>query len=184
MSRFRNGKYVDFGDVPGIVYELKDYHEQIIDNKNIKIITEIEEYKKWIQVLMGSFGFSDDVYNLYFDKLSKFIGDNKTFIPLAAYEESKIVATASIIFANGVAGFYNGSTMSEYKNRGLASDLYRARFKILIEMGIDKAIIQISPMATSLAKKLGFKKYTNYKILNLTAQKPINIFRGAVLFIF
>lgn len=164
FERFQNGKYTDFGNIPGMVYELKDYHEQTIDNKNIKIITEIEEYKKWIQVLMKSFGFSDDVYNLYFDKLSKFIGDNKKFIPLAAYEENKIVATASIIFANGIAGFYNGSTMPEYRNRGIASDLYKARFKILKEMGIDKAIIQTSPMATSLAEKLGFKKYTNYKI--------------------
>lgn len=164
LERFQNGKYADFGDVPGMVYELKDYHEQIIDNKNIKIITEIEEYTKWVQVLAQGFGFSDDVCNIYIDKLSKFIGDNKIFIPLAVYEENKIVATASITFANGIAGFYNGSTMPEYRNRGLASNLYKARFNILKEMGIDKAIIQTSPMATSLAKKLGFKKYTNYKI--------------------
>ncbi len=164
LERFQNGKYADFGDVPGMVYELKDYHEQIIDNKNIKIITEIEEYTKWVQVLAQGFGFSDDVYDVYFDKLSKFIGDNKVFIPLAAYEENKIVATASITFANGIAGFYHDSTMPEYRNRGLASNLYRARFNILKEMGIDKAVVQTSPMATSLAEKLGFKKYTNYKI--------------------
>ncbi|WP_355456700.1 GNAT family N-acetyltransferase [Rickettsia helvetica] len=131
---------------------------------NIRIITGIEEYKEWIRVLIRSFGFSDDVYNIYFDNLSKFIGDNKVFVPLTAYEENKIVATASIIFANGIAGFYHDSTMPEYRNRGLASDLYIARFKILKEMGIDKVIIQTSPMATSLAEKLGFKKYTNYKI--------------------
>ncbi|BBJ31374.1 hypothetical protein RAS_04830 [Rickettsia asiatica] len=213
LEHFQNGKYTDFGDVPGMVYELKDYSKQNMDNKNrhlskpayreefkgdtsprtaaytnvhedlstgsmyklpleakfgkmsnIRIITGIEEYKEWIRVLIRSFGFSDDVYNIYFDNLSKFIGDNKVFIPLTAYEENKIVATASIIFANGIAGFYHDSTMPEYRNRGLASDLYIARSKILKEMGIDKVIIQTSPMATSLAEKLGFKKYTNYKI--------------------
>ncbi|GFY55685.1 acetyltransferase family protein [Trichonephila inaurata madagascariensis] len=111
LERFQNGKYVDFGDVPGMAYNLKDYHEQTIDSKNIKIITEIEEYKKWVQVLAQGFGFSDDVFDIYINKLSKFIRYNKTFIPLAAYEENKMVATASIVFANGIAGFYNGSTM-------------------------------------------------------------------------
>ncbi|QQV75195.1 hypothetical protein H6P87_00743 [Rickettsia tillamookensis] len=163
LERFQKGKYTDFSDA-GMVCELKDYHEQNIDNKNIRIITEMEEYKEWVKVLAQGFGFSDDVCDVYIDKLSKFIGDNKVFIPLAAYEENKIVATASITFANGIAGFYHDSTMPEYRNRGLASDLHRARFKILKEMGVDKAIIQTSPMATSLAEKLGFKKYTNYKI--------------------
>ncbi|ABV75112.1 Predicted acetyltransferase [Rickettsia akari str. Hartford] len=48
--------------------------------------------------------------------------------------------------------------MSEYRNRGLASDLHRARFKILKEIGIDNAIIQTSPMATSLAKKIRLRE--------------------------
>ncbi|ARD86994.1 acetyltransferase [Rickettsia bellii] len=54
--------------------------------------------------------------------------------------------------------------MPEYRNRGISSSLYKARFKILKEMGVDKAVIQTSPMSTNLAQKLGFKKYTNYKI--------------------
>ncbi|CAK6517385.1 MAG: palindromic element RPE1 domain-containing protein [Rickettsia endosymbiont of Ixodes ricinus] len=34
LEHFQNGKYTDFGDVPGMVYALKDYSEQNMDNKN------------------------------------------------------------------------------------------------------------------------------------------------------
>ncbi|MCC8370469.1 MAG: GNAT family N-acetyltransferase [Rickettsia endosymbiont of Stiretrus anchorago] len=163
LKHFKNGNYTSFGNVPGMVFELKNYHDQL-DNQEVKVITEVEEFKKWIQALAQGFGFSNDVCDVYFNKLSKYIGNSKTFIPLAAYDGDKIIATASIIFANGIAGFYNGSTLPEYRNRGISSSLYKARFKILKEMGIDKAVIQTSPMSTNLAQKLDFKKYTNYKI--------------------
>ncbi|WP_341790992.1 acetyltransferase [Rickettsia endosymbiont of Gonocerus acuteangulatus] len=163
LKHFEIGNYTNFSDVSGMVCELRNYYEQL-DNQDIRVITEIKEFKKWIQALAQSFGFSDDVCDIYFNKLLKYIGDNKIFIPLAAYDRDKIIATDSIIFANNIAGFYNGSTLLEYRSRGISSSLYKSRFNILREIGVDKAVIQTSPMANGLAQKLGFKKYTNYKI--------------------
>lgn len=164
LNRFQNGKYTDCGDIPGMVYEIQNYQEQPFVIQNIKIISEINEFKKWIQVLAQNFEFGDDVCNLYLNKLSRFIGDNKIFIPLAVYEGNKIIATSSIIFVNGVAGFYDDATMPEYRNRGIASSLYQARFKILKKLGVDKAVIQTSSMATNLAQKLGFQKVVSYRM--------------------
>ncbi|MEY4505399.1 MAG: hypothetical protein RL154_1700 [Pseudomonadota bacterium] len=170
QQHFQNGEYTDFGDVPGMVHELKDYQEKAWDIGDIVIkpVTKMEEFKKWLDVLIACFG-NDEINSLYINKLMKFLGRNDIFIPLAAYNANKIVATSSIIFADGIAGFCNDATMPDYRNRGICSNLYNARFKILKKMGAEKAVIQTSPTATSLAQKLGFKKCKNYKIYSQNA---------------
>ncbi|NRB11471.1 MAG: GNAT family N-acetyltransferase [Rickettsiaceae bacterium] len=87
------------------------------------------------------------------------------FIAVGAYYNGQLVATASIVIDDdGIAGFYNDSTLEQYRNKGIATKLYHYRLKLIKNMGIKQAIVQTSPMATSLAKKVGFTQVTNYKI--------------------
>jgi hypothetical protein len=164
---FQNKEYADFGCVPGMILNLADYPSKSvpsIGNIYIKPITNIKEYDCWIQVLAECFGFSNDVCNLYMDKLSSTLGKDNTFIPFGAYDGEKIVATASIIFVDGIAGFYNDSTLPQYRNSGIATTLYHTRAKMLKKLGVQKAVIQTSPMATNIARQFGFRIVTNYKI--------------------
>ncbi|MGX6960940.1 MAG: GNAT family N-acetyltransferase [Rickettsia endosymbiont of Pentastiridius leporinus] len=166
LKYFQGNNYTHSGDLQGMVYELKNHHEQNIDinNKNIKVITEVEEFKEWLRVLLLSetYKSEEDVYNLFLEKLSKFIGTNNVFIPLAAYDNDKIIATISIFFANDIAGFCYTTTLPEYRKQGIAASLYEASFKILKEMGINKTVIKATPMATHLAESIGFKKCASY----------------------
>lgn len=170
ISHFENSGYICFGDVPGMIIDLTNYQDKptnINRDIHIKPITSIKDFVDWTKVLAKCFEFSDDVCDLYVDKLSSFLGKNNVFIPLAAYNGTKIVSTASIVFVDGVAGFYNDATLPEYRSRGIATTLYQVRAKMLKDLGIQKAVIQTSPMATTIAKRFGFTVVTNYKIYSM-----------------
>ncbi|HJD56211.1 MAG TPA: GNAT family N-acetyltransferase [Rickettsia endosymbiont of Pyrocoelia pectoralis] len=169
INHFESRDYNYIDDVSGMIFELNSYQEKSFDIGDIVIkpINSLEEFKKWIDVLIICFG-DEEINSLYINKLSEFLGNDNIFIPLAAYDDNKIVATSSIIFADNIAGFCNDATLPEYRNRRIASSLYHARFKILKKMQVPKVVIHTSSMTTSLAQKLGFQKVVNYKIYSQT----------------
>ncbi|MFY9589610.1 hypothetical protein [Rickettsia endosymbiont of Halotydeus destructor] len=166
-ERLESRNYSCFGDVPGMVIDLTNHQERLpndLGSIQIRPVTSSKDFGEWVSVLMECFGFGSDVYNLYINKFLDLLGKDDIFIPFAAYDDKKIVATASIIFIDGIAGFYNGSTLPECRNFGIASSLYHTRFKMLKQLKIPKAFIQTSPMSTSIAQKAGFHIVKNYKL--------------------
>jgi predicted GNAT family acetyltransferase len=55
------------------------------------------------------------------------------------------------------AGLWGGSTLSEYRNRGLYTDLVAARAQEAIRRGIRFMTIDASPMSRAVLEKLGFR---------------------------
>lgn len=167
LNIFKPAQYKFLGDVPGMVLNLDSYEaplETKLPNIEIKQIKDLDSFRKWSSVLAKSFDFDKDTEELYVETLPRYIktGD---FIAIGAYYNDELVATASIFIDDDrIAGFYNASTLEQYRNKGIATMLHHYRLKTVKNMGIKQVIVQTSPMATSLAKKVGFKQVTNYKI--------------------
>jgi acetyltransferase (GNAT) family protein len=164
-NHFESEKYTFFGDVPGMFFDIAQY--QIPNTKQtaeIRKITDRETFKEWVHVVGQVFSLSPEAEQLYIDKLSPFLGQDDIFLAFGAYKDNKIVATSSIVTSNGIGGFYNMATLSDYRQQGYCHAMHHARLTHLKQNGIKTAVIQTSPMATNIALNIGFKPVINYKI--------------------
>jgi hypothetical protein len=150
----------------GMYLDLDKHEEQRfhLDTKiKIRIINGQKELEEWVRTLAPSFEFTEDAQNLYLRSLPPLITKDE-FIPIGAYYEDKLVGTASIFIKDGVAGFYDDTTMEAYRHHGICTALYHFRIQLLRQLGLQQAVVQTSPMATSLAKKVGFQQVVDYRV--------------------
>jgi GNAT superfamily N-acetyltransferase len=165
LTNFQNDQYSLLVNVPGMVFDI-DRYEPTEYNKpaDIRIIDTLNDFKEWLDVVGQVFSRLDQSsINLFMSKLSPLLGSN-IFIPIGAYIDGKLVATASIYIENSVGGFNYDATLEEYRGKGINSSLYKFRFDLLKKMGVKKAIVLNSPISSSLSKKAGFKPVANYKL--------------------
>ncbi len=171
IKYFQNADYVFFGKVGGMFLDLKNYKSTFppLDSKiRIAPITNSNAFKEWASVLATSFDFTENTQNLYLKNLSRFLGQIDTFIPIGAYYEDILIATASLYIKDGVGGFYSEATLEPYKTENVCLALYHFRAQLLKDRGIQKAVIQSNPTAIPLAKKIGFQPVINYSIYYAT----------------
>jgi len=166
-EHLKSSKYNFFGEVPGLVMKPIDYNMQVPLPEGITIseIDNLPDFKKWVDVLAQGFGFNDYVKNLYLEVFGPMLGARDKLVVLGAYnKQGDLVSTASIIFNKNIAGFYNDSTLTEYRHKGIATALYQARIEICKESKSEYITLQTSPSATNIALKLGFKIARNYHL--------------------
>ena len=159
LQHFQNDQYKFLGSFSGMELELANYQNSTtsqIPSIEIKQITSKKDFKEWAIIVAKVFGLSREFEDTIIEILSPDV------IVVAAYSNGKMVATACAFVSDNIAGFYNGATLEEFRNKGISSALYHFRLSILKKMGIKKAVIQTSPMSKSIAQKVGFKPVTNY----------------------
>ncbi|MES2215314.1 MAG: GNAT family N-acetyltransferase [Pseudomonadota bacterium] len=169
QNYFAQNNYINLGNIVGMALDVTTYtkpneEQSILDNIQIKIIDNIKQFEEWLDVLSVSFEFGDDVKNAYIKYLSKYLGALDKFIPLGAYDGNKMVATASMLLTNKVAGFYNDATLPGYRNRGIATALYHNRLELCKKYSSEIAIIQTSQQAKKIANRVGFNIVKEYKL--------------------
>ncbi len=74
--------------------------------------------------------------------------------------ESEAVAVATVVIANGVVGFYGVGTLPEARGRGYASALMQRALSLSPSL---PAVLQPSPMAESMYRRLGFDEIGKFQ---------------------
>jgi len=171
INNLHSDKYDYFGEVPGMRFNPNKKLQSPPKQKEkieIKIIQDKHELKKWCEVIETGFDFDESTTNLYFDVFSKYLGSDNKFILLGAYINNILVATATMFIENSeTVGFYNDTTLPEYRKLGVSSKLYQERLNICAKKDFNKILIQTSPAATSIAHKFGFEDINKYKVFNI-----------------
>lgn len=78
----------------------------------------------------------------------------------AAYVEGKPVSAGWIYFPEGsqFASLWGGSTLEEYRNRGLYTALLSVRVQEALRRGVDYLTVDASPMSQPILERFGFVK--------------------------
>ena len=109
----------------------------------------------------------DDFVLLFYEAATSVLLEREAPIALyVAYQRSVAVATVEVATGGGVAGIYNVSTLSHWRNRGFASALLRQVMVKARDRGIHRAALQAAPDAAGIYRRLGFESFgevTEYK---------------------
>jgi ribosomal protein S18 acetylase RimI-like enzyme len=99
--------------------------------------------------------------NAQLNKIGLNVGfhDNAAFIHYLASFEGNPVATASTLFANGVAGIYTVSTMENARRRGIGTAITLNALIQARRRGYQIAVLSSSDSGYQIYRRLGFYEY-------------------------
>ncbi|MGA8576781.1 MAG: GNAT family N-acetyltransferase [Candidatus Cybelea sp.] len=94
-------------------------------------------------------GFMDRDRNLHDDSLARIVGSAQGVIPLEAREDGTIVATAALTVRGECASLIAGSTLREFRRRGLHLALIRDRLARALHAGARIIFAAAAPASAS-----------------------------------
>jgi GNAT superfamily N-acetyltransferase len=92
------------------------------------------------------------------------LGDNTAWRHYLARLDRAPVATASMLFAAGVAGIYFVFTVEEARRRGIGAAITLAALREARAMGYRAGVLGSSRMGESVYRRLGFREYCRLSI--------------------
>jgi GNAT superfamily N-acetyltransferase len=127
-------------------------------NIDIRHITERDELKDIIYVLDHVYGGHNAWVN---DRLGLHLQVPGYLSIYAAYVDEKPVSIAWTCFPRGrFATLFGGTTLAEYRNRGLYTNLLNTRLQEIHERGYPFAVVETGPMSKPIVSKHGFQHLT------------------------
>jgi GNAT superfamily N-acetyltransferase len=108
-------------------------------------------------------GFPPEVFAHYEDHEGLWADDVSAFL---ARQEGEPVSIAMTIVNHGVAGIYWVGSTEKVRGRGLGWTMTATAVNTGLEMGVETAALQASPMGEPLYRRMGFETAFNYRLLH------------------
>lgn len=125
---------------------------------DIRRITDREGLRDIVHVLDGVYGGHND---WVYERMGAHLDIPGYLSAYAAYLDGKPASAAWTYFpGRNFATLFGGSTLAEYRNRGLYTSLLRTRLRETRERGCPFAVVEAGPMSRSIAAKHGFQHLT------------------------
>lgn len=152
-------------DIEGMAIELS----QLVDDMvrplgcTVENVTTEDAFGAWAQVFrngFNAFAGSDHalraMHRLIVDSWRAAEGRWHHYL---GFLDGKPVATSSMFLGAGVAGIYFVSTVREARKRGIGSIMTLVPLLEARARGIHISVLHASPLATSIYRQMGFKRY-------------------------
>ena len=141
---------LDVNEAPDFVTELVDV--------NIRRIIDRDGLKDIVQVLDQVYGGRND---WVYDRMGMHLQVPGYLSAYVAYVDDKPASIAWTCFPRGhFAALYGGTTLVEYRGRGLYTTLLHARLKEIRERGYSYAVVETGSMSRPIVEKNGFQQLT------------------------
>jgi len=125
---------------------------------DIRRITDRDELKDIIHVLDGVYGGHND---WVYERMGLHLQIPGYLSMYAAYVDRQPASIAWTYFpGRNFATLFGGTTLAEYRNRGLYTSLLHLRIKEIRERGYPFAVVDAGPMSRSIVAKHGFQHLT------------------------
>jgi len=129
-----------------------------LDGVEIRRITDRNGIKDVIQVLDSVYGGQHD---WLYERLGLQLAISGYVSVYASYVDDKPASVAWTCFPRGhFATLFGGTTLPEYRNRGLYTDLLHTRINEIRERGYLFAVVETGPMSKPVVEKHGFQQLT------------------------
>ncbi|HKJ38279.1 MAG TPA: GNAT family N-acetyltransferase, partial [Anaerolineales bacterium] len=125
---------------------------------DIRRITTHDGLKDIVHVLDQVYGGKN---NWVYDRLGMHLKFPGYLSVYAAYVDDNPASIAWTYFPPGhFATLFGGTTLAEYRNRGLYTSLLAARLKEIRERGVPFAVVETGPMSKPIVERHGFQHLT------------------------
>ena len=128
---------------------------------------KIEEYAK---LLVKAYGMPEFGWDFLVDCFTK-IGAVEDFQHYIGYLDDKPVGTSSILYAVGVAGLYNVSTLPEARGKRVGSVMSAVPFADAVDRGYKIGILHSTRMGYNVYRRLGFQEIC--KLIRYRLNPPV-----------
>jgi len=142
--------FLDVNQAPASNYEPAD--------ADIRRITDRDELKDIIHVLDGVYGGHND---WVYERMGLHLQIPGYLSLYAAYVDGQPASIAWTYFpGRNFATLFGGTTLAEYRNRGLYTSLLHLRIKEIRERGYPFAVVEAGPLSRPIVAKHGFQHLT------------------------
>ena len=141
---------LDVSDAPATLFESA--------GMDVRRVTSREGLKDVIHVLDGVYGGHNSWVN---ERMGRHLQVPDYLSIYASYVDDEPVSVAWTYFPRGhFATLFGGTTLAEYRKRGLYTALLSARLKEIRERGYPFAVVETGPMSQPIVAKHGFQHLT------------------------
>lgn len=127
-------------------------------NADFRRITDRDGLKDIIHVLDGVYGGHND---WVYERMGSHLQIPGYLSMYAAYVDDQPASIAWTYFpGRSFATLFGGTTLAEYRNRGLYTALLHLRLKEIRERGYPFAVVEAGPMSKPIVEKHGFQHLT------------------------
>jgi hypothetical protein len=146
---------------PGMAINLEKLSElPLIQGLDIRIIDDVNTLKEWIKIteiclFNGKFQKYEMMTSMMKNQNTKFILGLYNGIP---------VATLLSYLNNGIAGFFMGATLPEFRNKGIIRSLLLYGLSFAKNNGCRLGTLQANNMSKNIYLNIGFKEYCTFDI--------------------
>lgn len=151
------------GTLTGIVVDIMEDIVQQASNVSIRIANTPEEFKLFAHVSGQSFGMQGEVLD-QFMRVSQAAMEKEEQFHLLAYLNDTAVGTITLSTSPTSAGIWNLTTLPDYRNKGVGTQLVKAALFEAQTRNYDHVMAILMPkgMAWNLCSNLNFKEVCQF----------------------
>lgn len=135
-----------------------------IDGFEIEIVDSRKKLEKWVNACLRGFDESGKNFSRIYE-FERSLGYNKTlpWVRFTGIVDSEAVATSAVFLGSGAAGLDNVTTISNWRKKGAGASMVSYALRFSQSLGYNIGVLQASDMGFNLYRRLGFKKYCEFK---------------------
>ncbi len=146
--------------------EIKDIKNDLkhINGFEIELVDNSKKLERWVHACLK--GFDENCKNfssIYEFEKSLGCGRTLPWVRFTGIVYGEAVATSAIFMGSEAAGLDNVTTVPDWRKKGVGAFMVAHAFKFSQSLGYNIGVLQASDMGYNLYRKLGFKKYYEFK---------------------
>lgn len=150
------------GDGHGAAADLTKMNldQPLPEGLTIEPVVDAESLRSFLQPFSAVHKTPDFFSRALFDSFSKMgLKPNQPYRHYIGWMGGKPVSTGSLLLSAGVAGFYNGAVLPEFRKRGIGGAMVSHRCKEALAMNYRFGVLIASNMMWPIVKAMGYKEY-------------------------
>ncbi len=146
--------------------EIKDIKNDLkhINGFEIELVDNSKKLERWVHACLK--GFDENCKNfssIYEFEKSLGCGRTLPWVRFTGIVYGEAVATSAIFMGSEAAGLDNVTTVPDWRKKGVGAFMVAHAFNFSQSLGYNIGVLQASDMGYNLYRKLGFKKYYEFK---------------------
>lgn len=124
-------------------------------------VTTEQQYHLYMEILSYGFKFNDKIADDFKAMLSSYGKKDSIYKHYIAYFDERAASVITTLTHHDVLGMYCGTTLPQYQNMGICTEMYRYTMNEAIDAGCTRCVYQSANHAVVhfISKKYGFKEY-------------------------
>ncbi len=146
--------------------EIKDIKNDLkhINGFEIELVDNRKKLERWVHACLKGFDENGKNFSSIYE-FERSLGCGRTlpWVRFTGIVDGEAVATSAIFMGSEAAGLDNVTTVPDWRKKGVGAFMVAHAFKFSQSLGYNIGVLQASDMGYNLYRKLGFKKYYEFK---------------------